>query len=104
MHRLLKAVVISSIAVGPFAVAPVLADYDHDRVRQLRATGQILALETIIANHRHRHPGDQLLEAELEFEQGRYVYELKMLGSDGVVREFEYNARSGELWRVERDR
>ena len=103
MHRLLKAVAISSIAVGPFAIAPVLADYDHDRVRQLRATGQILALETIIANHRHRHPGDQLLEAELEFEQGRYVYELKMLGSDGVVQKLEYDARSGELRRVERN-
>ena len=75
-----------------------------DRGSGLAALGQILALETIIANHRHQHPSDQLLEAELEFEQGRYVYELKMLGSDGVVREFEYNARSGELWRVERDR
>ena len=103
MRRPLETVIASLIATVLFAAVPVLADQDHDRVRQLRATGQILALETIIANHRRQHPGGQLLEAELEFEQGRYVYELKMLGDDGVVREFEYDARNGELWRVERD-
>ena len=87
--------------MGPLTAAPASADHDQGRVRQLRAAGQILALETIIANHRYQHPSDQLLEAELEFEQGRYVYELKMLSDDGVVREFEYDARSGELQQVE---
>ena len=103
MHRLLEAVTMNLIVMGLLTAAPALADHDQNRVRQLRAAGQILALETIITNHRHQHPGDQLLEAELEFEQGRYVYELKMLGSDGVVQKFEYDARSGELWRVERN-
>ena len=103
MRRPLETVTASLIATVLFAAVPVLADHDHDKVRQLRNAGQILALETIIANHRRQHPGGQLLEAELEFERGRYVYELKMLGDDGVVREFEYDARSGELWRVERD-
>ena len=103
MRRLFEAAAMSLIAMGPFAVAPSLADHDHDRVRQLRAAGQILALETIIAKHRHQHPSDQLLEAELELGQGRYVYELKMLSGNGVVQEFEYDARSGELWRVERN-
>lgn len=43
-----------------------------------------------------------MLEAELEQERGRYVYDLKILDDDGVVREFEYDARSGELWSLER--
>ena len=103
MRRSTKAVIIALAATGLCATIPVLADHDHDQVRRLRNAGEILALETIIANHRRRRPGGQLLEAELEFERGRYVYELKMLGDDGVVREFEYDARSGELWRVERD-
>ena len=104
MHRLLEAIAISLIVMSPFTAAPALADHDHDqgRVRQLRAAGQILALETIIANHRHQHPGDQLLEAELEFERGRYIYDLKILGDDGTVREFEYDALSGELWHLEK--
>ena len=104
MYFLARFTAILLLAVGLLVPGLVTAGRDQEEIRRLRGARQILSLETIIANHRHRHPGDQLLEAELEFEQGRYVYELKMLGSDGVVREFEYNARSGELWRVERDR
>ena len=89
------------LAAGFLTSGLVDAGRDPEEIRRLRGAGQILSLETIIANHRRQHPGGQLLEAELEFERGRYVYELKMLGSDGVVREFEYDARSGELWRVE---
>ncbi|MCU0808157.1 MAG: PepSY domain-containing protein [Candidatus Contendobacter sp.] len=91
------------LAAGLLISELVGAGRDPEEIRRLRGAGQVLSLETIIANHRRQHPGGQLLEAELEFERGRYVYELKMLGSDGVVREFEYDARSGELWRVERD-
>ena len=75
---------------------------DHDEIRRLRNAGKILSLETIIAQHRRQHQDGQLLEAELELEKGRYLYELKFLGDDGVVREFEYDARTGELWHVER--
>ncbi|MBZ4194194.1 MAG: peptidase [Candidatus Contendobacter sp.] len=83
---------------------PVVADRDHDEIhqlRQLRNAGQILSLETILANHRRQYPHGQLLEAKLEVEQGRYVYDLKLLGEDGAVREFEYDARTGELQRLE---
>jgi uncharacterized membrane protein YkoI len=44
-----------------------------------------------------------LLEVELEFEDGRYVYELVILQEDGTVRELEYDARSGRFWRSEND-
>ncbi len=92
------------LAAGLLIAAPTAADRDHDEVRQLRRlrnAGQILSLEMILANHRRQHSSGQLLEAKLEFEQGRYVYELKLLSEDGVVREFEYDARTGELWRIE---
>lgn len=78
------------------------AGRDHDEIRRLRSAGKILSLETIIAQHRREDPSGQLLDAELELEKGRYVYELKFLGDDGVVRGFEYDARTGELWHVER--
>jgi uncharacterized membrane protein YkoI len=80
---------------------PAPAGRDHDEIRRLRSAGKILSLETIIAQHRRQYRDGQLLEAELELEKGRYLYELKFLGDDGVVREFEYDARTGELWRVE---
>ncbi|MDG4594734.1 MAG: PepSY domain-containing protein [Candidatus Contendobacter sp.] len=92
------------LAVGLPVPDLVSAGRDQEEIRRLRGAGQILSLEAIIANHRRQHPGGQLLEAELEFERDRYVYELKMLGDDGVVLEFEYDARTGELWRVEHER
>ena len=102
MRRHARLAAVLTLAGSLFAAAPVLADRDHDKVRQLRGAGQILSLETIIAGHRRQHPGGQLLEAELKFEQDRHMYELKILGDDGVVREFEYDARSGEPWFHER--
>lgn len=89
------------LAASLLVAGPVLAGRDHEEVRRLRGAGQILSLETIIAHHRHGHPDGQLLEAELEFEHGRYVYDLKFLSDDGVVREFEYDAHTGELWHLE---
>lgn len=89
------------LAVSLLASAPVIAGRDHDEIRRLRSAGQILSLETIIAHHRRQYREGQLLEAELELEKGRYVYDLKFLGDDGVVREFEYDARTGELWPIE---
>jgi uncharacterized membrane protein YkoI len=103
MRRHPNLVLILLLAVVLIPTGPVTAGRDHDEIRRLLRAGQILSLEAIIANHRRQHPGGQLLEAELEFERGRYVYELKILGHDGTVREFEYDAGSGELWRIERE-
>ncbi|MDS4022766.1 MAG: PepSY domain-containing protein [Candidatus Competibacter sp.] len=102
MHRQAVRLATTPIWVaGLFAASLTMAGRDHDEIRRLRGAGQILSLETIIASHRREYPGGELLEAELESERGRYVYELRILGDDGVVREFEYDARTGELWHLE---
>lgn len=103
MRRPARPAAVLLLAAGLLVSSLVSAGRDHEEIRRLRDAGQILSLETLVANHRRQHPGDQLLEAELEFERNRYVYELKMLGDDGVVREFEYDARTGELWRIEQE-
>jgi uncharacterized membrane protein YkoI len=103
MHRPARPAAILLLAVGLLVPELVIAGHDQEEIRRLHGAGQILSLETIIANHRRQHPNGQLLEAELEFERGRYIYDLKMLGNDGEVRKFEYDARSGELWQVERN-
>lgn len=80
------------------------AERSHDEIKHLRDAGEILPLETIISHHQRQYPGGRLLDAELEYEHNRYVYELKILGTDGVVREFEYDARTGDLGAIERKR
>ncbi len=94
-------VLLLCLTLGWLVTEVALADSDHDEIRQLRRANKILALDVIIANHQQQYPGGTLLEAELELENGHYIYELKMLGKDGVVREFEYDARTGKLWKLE---
>ena len=50
-----------------------------------------------------RHPGARLLEAELEEEDGIFVYEIELLTADGVARELELDARDGRLLKDEED-
>ncbi len=50
-----------------------------------------------------RYPGARLLEAELEEEDDRYVYEIELLTADGVARELELDARDGRLLKDEED-
>ena len=83
---------------------PVHADHGDDtrRVRELVEAGRILPLERLLAMHGERLKG-RLLDLELESEDGGYVYELELVGSDGVVREIEIDAASGEILDEERE-
>lgn len=77
--------------------APGTADGDHDRARRLRAAGEILPLEDILRRHREHAPEGRLLEVELDDDDGRLVYQVEVLGTDGALRRYEYDPRSGEL-------
>lgn len=86
--------VASILLVGGVSHSPG-ADIDAEQARRLRADGVILALEDIVARAAALHPG-RVLEAELEREDGHYVYEVEILGADRRVHEFEYDAATGE--------
>lgn len=84
--------------------APSLAgaDGDHDEARRLQASGAILPLAQILAGIRDQYPG-RILEAELDWEDERYVYEIEYLGPEGHVWELSIDAASGELLNREAD-
>jgi uncharacterized membrane protein YkoI len=67
-----------------------------DRVRDLRASGKILALDVILQGM-PKVPGSRILEVELEEKGGLMIYEIERLEAGGRVREYRFNARSGEL-------
>lgn len=71
-------------------------DYDHNQARQAVQAGQILPLSQILAQQHKNHPG-QVLEVELEREDGRWVYELKVLQADGQLLKLELEAQSGRV-------
>ena len=69
---------IGAAAASLFSgVWPVGASDDHDRVRELRDGGEIDPLTELWG--RPEINGLRVLEAELEDEEGRLVYELHLL-------------------------
>jgi uncharacterized membrane protein YkoI len=78
-------------------IGPALArDSDHDRARQAVRSGEALPLRTILDKAAAEFPGE-LIEAELEDEHGRLIYEIKLITPDGNVLKVYYDARDGSV-------
>lgn len=69
------------------------ASDDHEKARMLRDSGEIVSLSAIL--QRPELGGSRVIEAELEREDGRMVYELEVLDPDGRVREWYFDAATG---------
>lgn len=78
------------------ATLPASADGDHDRALQALRSGEVVSLRTILDKAATDFPGD-LIEAELEHENDRMIYEIKLLTPAGQVLKLEYDARTGDL-------
>ncbi|MFO8046826.1 MAG: PepSY domain-containing protein [Halomonas sp.] len=68
----------------------------HERVR----SGQLVPLPSLL-DWLEVHYEGQVLEVELEREDGRLVYEVEMLGPRGQRVEFEFDATNGQLIGIE---
>ncbi|MCK7575538.1 MAG: PepSY domain-containing protein [Chromatiales bacterium] len=75
---------------------------DHDSVKRLRDEGRILSMSEVMQRAALIQPG-QLLEAELDREDGRYVYEIRILDPAGRIHELELDAAGGALIESSRD-
>lgn len=84
------------------APAPALAGDDHDEARALLSRGEILPLGRILQIAQARVPGD-VIEVELERDDGVWRYEVKVLTSTGRVREVKLDARNGAVLEIEDD-
>ncbi len=81
----------------------IARDLDQDEALRLRQEGRIRPLEQLINQAYARYPKATLLEAELEEEDGVYVYEIEFLVDKGVVRELEISATDGTILKDEVD-
>ena len=89
------------------AVSPVaLADRgrgrrgDHDEARAAVEAREALPLTRIMEIAQRTVPGE-IVEVELEREDGRLIYEVEVLTRTGRVRKVEIDARSGRVLDVE---
>lgn len=73
-------------------------DDSHDRARRASEGGEILTMSEILKRIRPEAPG-RVLDTELEREDGRWIYEIKLLDARGRLYEVEIDAHSGDLLR-----
>jgi uncharacterized iron-regulated membrane protein len=94
------AVVLAMVLTSPLA----LADSEQDRARAAVQAGKVLPLKTLLERMEREHPG-HVLEVELEQDDGRWIYEIKLLQPGGRLVKLELDAASGAvLQRKERAR
>lgn len=79
--------------VLPFAHAH---DADHERARAAVQAGEVLPLPELLDRLRPAYPG-QVLELELERDDGRWIYEIKLLQPGGQMVKLEVDARTAEV-------
>ena len=94
------ATTLAALGAAVLAASPALSAerVRHQEVRQLRESGKILPMEDILGRARAAQPG-QIVEVELEREDGRYVYEVKVIDDADKVHRLELDAGSGEVLR-----
>lgn len=103
MHPTIRSLAFRSTAIALVLAAAMAAsgvrasnDSDHDRARDAVQAGQVLPLKTVLERLEREQPG-QVLEVELERDDGRWIYEVKLLQSGGRLVKLELDARSGEV-------
>ena len=87
----------SLLIIVIFTSTNIWADDDHERARELVKSGEIIPLNQLLQQVINTGSGKfRLLEAELERESGRLVYELEIVDEHGVVRELLFDAKTGK--------
>lgn len=98
MNRLLRGLVLAlALIMGPGMLSVAQADgSDHERARRAVEAGEVLPLREVLARVEVEHPG-QVMELELERDDGMWLYEIKILQAGGVLIKLEVDARDGRV-------
>lgn len=89
------------LGVVPLADVRASDDGDHERARAAVKAGEVLPLATLLQRLQRTHPG-QVLELELERDDGRWVYEVTLLQSRGQLLKLEVDAGTGKVLQLKR--
>ena len=92
-----------ALALLVFCSMALARDLDQDEALRLRQQGVILPLEQLLQQALDLYPGAKLLEAELEEKHDVYIYEVELLTAEGVVRELDFSATTGQLIKDKED-
>lgn len=96
----LRLAVLTVIVLAAAWQAPLSADDDHERAREAVRSGRALPLSAVLAAVERDFAG-QVLDVELDDEDGVLIYEIELLGPGGRKLELEYDAATGRLLSAE---
>lgn len=99
LTSVLPAMLLSALAL-PAAWAG--DKHDHERARSAVQAGEVLPLPTLLEKLQRTHPG-KVLELELERDDGRWIYEVKLLQANGQLVTLELDAGTGQVLQVKRE-
>ncbi|NMM81063.1 peptidase [Acidovorax sp. SRB_14] len=74
---------------------------DHELARQALEQGQVLPLRTVLDKVEHGYQG-QVLKIEFERDDGRYIYEIRLLQNDGRMAQLKVDAVNGQVLKIKR--
>lgn len=82
------------MVANTFNLARADSDYDAEQLQQLVKSKQLIPLEQLLLQHRDSLQG-RIVDVELERENQRWVYEIKVLTERGRRREFYFDGTTG---------
>ena len=103
LHRpfVLMALAVAAATAGTAAQAAERSHGDHDLARQALERGQVLPLRTVLEKVEREYQG-QVLKVEFEHEDGRFLYEIRLLQQDGRMAKLKIDAVDGRVLQIKR--
>ena len=91
--RILALLLAAAVLAAP---ATLLADRDHDAARRALEDGKVLPLRRILDAAESQF-GGSALEVELDDDDGRWIYEVKLLAPGGRIVKLKLDAATAEV-------
>ena len=98
-RRQLAGALLAAAAALSLPAGGAFAGDDHERARRALEAGEVMPLRAVLEQVERDYPGE-VVEVELEREDGGWVYEIKLLRKGGDLLELELDARDGSLQRI----
>ena len=93
---LLASLLLMAAALASWTTPSDAGDSDHELARQALQQGRVLPLRTVLDQVERDYQG-QVIKVEFEHDDGRFIYEIRMLQSGGRVVKLKIDARDGKV-------
>ena len=102
----LRRLVLFCLALCLLGASPLLRAHDHgddshELARQALEQGQVLPLRTVLEKIERDYQG-QALKVEFEQDDGRFLYKIRLLQSDGRMVKLKVDAVDGKVLETKR--